>query len=156
MAAIRSARLQLAAPTAELRPNQKDEDSLPPYPVLDPILKAYVEDDRSVDEMVEMGFDRKQYCGSWDWLIGANINGAKRRSASKSRTEDSGKIGGCRLPTDIEACNRMFKKDGSARPQRAKRRGVLCMPYAELLSDARTKLTAFFNILGFREEAACG
>jgi len=47
------------APTAELRPNQKDEDSLPTYPVLDPILKAYVEDDRSVDEMVDMGFDRK-------------------------------------------------------------------------------------------------
>jgi NAD+ synthase (glutamine-hydrolysing) len=47
------------APTAELRPHQKDEDSLPPYPVLDPILKAYVEDDRSVEEMVEMGFDRK-------------------------------------------------------------------------------------------------
>jgi len=46
-------------PTAELRPDQKDEDSLPPYSVLDPILKAYVEDDRSVDEMVEMGFDRK-------------------------------------------------------------------------------------------------
>ncbi len=46
-------------PTAELRLNQKDEDSLPPYPVLDPILKAYVEDDRSVDEMVEMGFARK-------------------------------------------------------------------------------------------------
>jgi NAD+ synthase (glutamine-hydrolysing) len=47
------------APTAELRPDQKDEDSLPPYPVLDPILKAYVEEDRSVEEMVEMGFDRK-------------------------------------------------------------------------------------------------
>ena len=47
------------APTAELRPDQKDEDSLPPYPVLDPILKAYVEDDRSVEEMVEMGFARK-------------------------------------------------------------------------------------------------
>jgi NAD+ synthase (glutamine-hydrolysing) len=47
------------APTAELRPDQKDEDSLPPYPLLDPILKAYVEDDRSVEEMVEMGFDRK-------------------------------------------------------------------------------------------------
>jgi len=46
-------------PTAELRLNQKDEDSLPPYPVLDPILKAYVEDDRSVDEIVEMGFARK-------------------------------------------------------------------------------------------------
>ncbi len=47
------------APTAELRPDQKDEDSLPPYAVLDPILKAYVEDDRSVDEMVEMGYDRR-------------------------------------------------------------------------------------------------
>jgi NAD+ synthase (glutamine-hydrolysing) len=46
-------------PTAELRADQKDEDSLPPYPVLDPILKAYVEDDRSVDEMVAMGFARK-------------------------------------------------------------------------------------------------
>ena len=47
------------APTAELRPDQKDEDSLPPYSVLDPILKAYVEEDRSVEEMVGMGFDRK-------------------------------------------------------------------------------------------------
>jgi len=47
------------APTAELRPDQKDEDSLPPYAILDPILKAYVEDDRSVEEMAEMGFDRK-------------------------------------------------------------------------------------------------
>ncbi len=38
-------------PTAELRPNQKDEDSLPPYSVLDPILKAYVEEDVSCDEI---------------------------------------------------------------------------------------------------------
>jgi NAD+ synthase (glutamine-hydrolysing) len=45
-------------PTAELRPNQKDEDSLPPYPVLDPILKAYVEEDRSVEEIVAMGYER--------------------------------------------------------------------------------------------------
>jgi NAD+ synthase (glutamine-hydrolysing) len=37
------------APSAELRPDQKDEDSLPPYAILDPILKAYVERDRSVD-----------------------------------------------------------------------------------------------------------
>ena len=44
-------------PSAELRPDQKDEDSLPPYSTLDPILKAYVEEDRSVDEMVAMGFD---------------------------------------------------------------------------------------------------
>lgn len=46
------------APTAELRPNQKDEDSLPPYPILDPILKAYIEDDRAAEEIVAMGFDR--------------------------------------------------------------------------------------------------
>ena len=47
-------------PTAELRENQLDEDSLPPYDVLDPVLEAYVEQDRSPREMVdEMGFDAK-------------------------------------------------------------------------------------------------
>ena len=45
------------APTAELKPNQKDEDSLPPYPVLDPILRAYVEEDRAPDEIASSGFD---------------------------------------------------------------------------------------------------
>jgi NAD+ synthase (glutamine-hydrolysing) len=44
-------------PSAELRPGQFDTDSLPPYEVLDPILEAYVEDDRSVGEIVGMGFD---------------------------------------------------------------------------------------------------
>ena len=46
-------------PSAELRPDQLDTDSLPPYEVLDPILKAYVEEDRSIADMVEMGFDPK-------------------------------------------------------------------------------------------------
>jgi NAD+ synthase (glutamine-hydrolysing) len=45
------------APTAELRPDQKDTDSLPPYEVLDPILRAYVEEDRSWGEMVALGMD---------------------------------------------------------------------------------------------------
>ena len=45
------------APSAELRPDQLDADSLPPYEVLDPILEAYVELDRSIDEIVAMGFD---------------------------------------------------------------------------------------------------
>ena len=45
-------------PTAELRPDQKDEDCLPPYALLDPILKAYVEEDRSVEEIVAMGIER--------------------------------------------------------------------------------------------------
>jgi len=45
-------------PSAELRPNQKDEDSLPPYPVLDAILERLVEGDQSVAEVVAAGFDR--------------------------------------------------------------------------------------------------
>jgi NAD+ synthase (glutamine-hydrolysing) len=46
-------------PSAELGPEQLDTDSLPPYDVLDPILRAFIEEDRSVDEIVEKGFDRK-------------------------------------------------------------------------------------------------
>jgi NAD+ synthase (glutamine-hydrolysing) len=45
------------APTAELRPNQRDTDSLPPYDVLDPILEGYVEDDRSQDDLIASGMD---------------------------------------------------------------------------------------------------
>ena len=44
------------APTAELRPGQKDTDTLPPYEVLDPILTAYVEDDKSVEQIISAGF----------------------------------------------------------------------------------------------------
>jgi NAD+ synthase (glutamine-hydrolysing) len=44
-------------PSAELKPDQKDEDSLPPYDVLDPILHAYVEEDMSPEEIAELGFD---------------------------------------------------------------------------------------------------
>ena len=44
-------------PSAELRPDQRDDQSLPPYDVLDPVLAAYVEDDRTADELVDMGFD---------------------------------------------------------------------------------------------------
>ena len=46
-------------PTAELRENQLDTDSLPPYDILDPILEAYVEEDRSLKEIVELGYDEK-------------------------------------------------------------------------------------------------
>jgi NAD+ synthase (glutamine-hydrolysing) len=44
-------------PSAELRPGQRDVDSLPPYEVLDPILEAYVEQDCSYDELLARGFD---------------------------------------------------------------------------------------------------
>jgi NAD+ synthase (glutamine-hydrolysing) len=47
------------APSAELRANQLDEDSLPPYPALDRVLEAYVEQDRSREELTTDGFDRE-------------------------------------------------------------------------------------------------
>ncbi len=50
-------RVLTKAPSAELRPDQKDSDSLPEYADLDPILHAYVEEDRGFREMVAMGFD---------------------------------------------------------------------------------------------------
>ena len=46
-------------PSAELRPNQKDQDTLPPYDVLDAILRLHVEDNLSVAEIVAQGFDEK-------------------------------------------------------------------------------------------------
>ena len=45
-------------PSAELRPDQVDQDSLPPYEVLDAILERYMEDDRGVEEIIAAGFDR--------------------------------------------------------------------------------------------------
>jgi len=44
-------------PSAELRPDQRDDQSLPPYEVLDPILRLYVEDDRTAAEIIELGHD---------------------------------------------------------------------------------------------------
>lgn len=47
------------APSAELRPDQRDDQSLPPYEVLDPVLLAYVEDDMTATEMIEAGYDEQ-------------------------------------------------------------------------------------------------
>lgn len=46
-------------PSAELKPNQKDSDTLPPYDVLDPILAAFIEEDLSVNDITALGFDRE-------------------------------------------------------------------------------------------------
>jgi NAD+ synthase (glutamine-hydrolysing) len=46
-------------PSAELKPNQKDSDTLPPYDVLDPILAAFIEEDLSVNDITARGFDRE-------------------------------------------------------------------------------------------------
>ncbi len=53
------------APSAELRPDQKDQDSLPPYDILDRILIACIEDRLSIDEIVDRGFDRETV----EWVV---------------------------------------------------------------------------------------
>jgi NAD+ synthase (glutamine-hydrolysing) len=58
-ATIISADVLTKPPSAELRPDQKDEDSLPPYDLLDPILQRYVEEDWSLEELVAAGFDEE-------------------------------------------------------------------------------------------------
>jgi NAD+ synthase (glutamine-hydrolysing) len=65
-------------PTAELKPNQLDEDSLPPYRVLDPILRAYVEEDRAPEELVPLCPDRARLA---DVLRRVNTSEYKRRQA---------------------------------------------------------------------------
>lgn len=52
-------RVLIKEPTAELKPNQKDSDTLPRYEKLDPILKAYVEEDRSAADIASLGFDKE-------------------------------------------------------------------------------------------------
>lgn len=47
------------APSAELAPNQKDQDSLPPYDILDGILKLFIEEDKDIDDIIKKGFDKK-------------------------------------------------------------------------------------------------
>jgi NAD+ synthase (glutamine-hydrolysing) len=56
--AVIPARVIERPPSAELRPDQKDVDSLPPYEILDPILEAFIEQDLSVEEIVARGYDR--------------------------------------------------------------------------------------------------
>jgi NAD+ synthase (glutamine-hydrolysing) len=50
-------RILTRPPTAELKPDQTDQDTLPPYEVLDPILRFYVEEDRSAREITDLGYD---------------------------------------------------------------------------------------------------
>jgi len=57
-AAVIPERVLTRPPTAELRDNQQDTDSLPPYEILDPILEAFIEEDLSVDQITARGFDR--------------------------------------------------------------------------------------------------
>lgn len=83
-------------PSAELRPDQKDEDSLPPYSVLDPILEAFVEDGLNVEEIIERGFDRDTVLRVVKLVRGAEY---KRRQAAPGLIITSKAFGpGRRMP----------------------------------------------------------
>ena len=66
-------------PSAELRPNQKDTDSLPPYETLDPVLQAYVEEDQSLETIISRGFDRQMVA---EVIRKVDLNEYKRRQSS--------------------------------------------------------------------------
>lgn len=72
-------RILTKPPSAELRPDQKDTDSLPPYEILDPIISAYVEEDRAFDEIVSRGFDPEVVARV---IRLVNINEYKRRQGA--------------------------------------------------------------------------
>jgi NAD+ synthase (glutamine-hydrolysing) len=66
-------------PSAELAPDQKDEDSLPPYPVLDKILELYIEEDQSADAIIAAGFNAEHV---QHVIRLVDINEYKRRQAA--------------------------------------------------------------------------
>jgi NAD+ synthase (glutamine-hydrolysing) len=85
-------RIIVRPPSAELRPDQKDQDSLPEYPVLDAIIERYMENDQSPDSIVAAGFDRADV----DKVVRLiRINEYKRRQA----------------PVGIRVTHRSFGKD---------------------------------------------
>ena len=72
-------RIITRAPSAELRPDQKDEDSLPPYPILDAILEKYIEMNQSPEEIIAAGFSEKTV---YDVARMVDRNEYKRRQAA--------------------------------------------------------------------------
>lgn len=66
-------------PSAELAPDQKDEDSLPPYPILDEILTRYIERDESLQTIIQAGFDKAAVCSVVQMV---DHNEYKRRQAA--------------------------------------------------------------------------
>ncbi|MCK6455063.1 MAG: NAD+ synthase [Phycisphaerae bacterium] len=83
-------------PSAELRPNQTDQDTLPPYPILDAILKCYIEDLQSADEIVSAGFDPATVR---DVIRKVDLNEYKRKQAAVGLKVTSRAFGsGRRMP----------------------------------------------------------
>jgi NAD+ synthase len=76
--AVMPERVITKAPTAELRPNQTDQDSLPPYEILDGILECLIEEEMTVDQIVAKGFEKATVLRVWRMLDLAEY---KRRQA---------------------------------------------------------------------------
>jgi NAD+ synthase (glutamine-hydrolysing) len=83
-------------PSAELRPNQRDQDTLPPYPMLDRILQSYIEERLDPGEIVKRGFKRAVV----DWAVRAvKASEYKRRQAAPGLKVTSRAFGsGRRMP----------------------------------------------------------
>jgi len=83
-------------PSAELKPDQRDQDTLPPYEVLDPILELYIDQQCAVEEIVERGFER----ATVEWVVGAvRKNEYKRKQAAPGLKVTSKAFGsGRRVP----------------------------------------------------------
>ena len=79
-------------PSAELRPDQKDTDSLPPYEILDAILELFIEDDLSVDEISARGYDRA--------VVGRVLDMVKRNEYKRRQA-----------PPGVRISNRAFGRD---------------------------------------------
>ena len=84
------------APSAELKPGQKDQDTLPPYPVLDRVLRYYIEEGYSVEEIINLNFDPEIV----KWVVRAvDQNEYKRRQAAPGLKVSSKAFGrGRRMP----------------------------------------------------------
>ena len=100
-------------PSAELKPGQRDQDSLPPYDVLDPILQLYVEENKSASEIIACGFDPKIV----RWIQRrVDLNEYKRAQAAPGIKVSSRAFGvGRRMPiaqqyTDVD----LFSESGCA------------------------------------------
>src|SRR5262249_43915495 len=83
-------------PSAELKPNQKDQDTLPPYEILDQILQLYVEENLSARDIISHGFDERTV----RWVQRpVDLNEYKREQAAPGRTVPSRAFGiGGKMP----------------------------------------------------------
>lgn len=78
-------------PSAELRPDQLDSDSLPPYSTLDPILEAYIVEDRDVDDIAALGYDRELVKKIVDMVYGSEFKRRQMAPGVKVTTRAFGK-----------------------------------------------------------------